>query len=217
MIKIHHIVAISLSFFAVKGASASDNLIEIPVNDTAKIEKHGICRMVYNDGGSSIMVPTRVAEEWAVGANAFLKNIAGMDDVTVHSCETILPVFLVDEVCYPGHGRNPAVECLRPDGPRKGEQVRLGSAVLFWISQTPRCVFWNQGSSNQRIHIATYDDIHGTANERIPFDLATKIVSNQFPVDSLEMPSGSNECVLNIQYNDNEATGGTFFSYRFRR
>jgi len=221
MKNIMYLATLFLTISVSGGAWADPNLTEIPPKEAAKIEKHGACRVVYNTGSSSIMVPTKLAEEWAVGANAFLNNVATMEGVKILACDTIVSSNMVKEGCYPGALGTPSLDCLRPDGPHKGEQVPyLPNAGEYWFLDTrPRCIFWNQGPSDILIHVATHHDLHGLENEHAPFSLVKRLISNQFPVDTLMMPPGADECVLNVQYTykESETVGGSFYTYVFRR
>ncbi|GHG88176.1 hypothetical protein [Pseudodonghicola xiamenensis] len=50
------------------------------------LDKHGVCRVITNNGETPIMVPANLPREWYLGSNSFLKNLSRMDQVSVSSC-----------------------------------------------------------------------------------------------------------------------------------
>jgi len=61
---------------------------EINPGAFAKIDEHGVCRVVGNTNANRIMIPTKVAAEWAIGPNAFLRNIA--PKISIDTCVPIV-------------------------------------------------------------------------------------------------------------------------------
>ncbi|RWR32598.1 hypothetical protein D2T31_01055 [Sinirhodobacter populi] len=67
-------------------ASFSADMYQVAAGATVTINEHGTCMKVTNGGSNPIMVPTRSANEWAAGANAFLNNVARMSQVGLSAC-----------------------------------------------------------------------------------------------------------------------------------
>lgn len=86
-------VAILATFLTQSAANAADMHTVAP-GEVAKIEAHGVCRMVGNVGSAPFMVPARASNEWSSGANAFLQNLATMPGVTVTPCGPTPACFL---------------------------------------------------------------------------------------------------------------------------
>lgn len=63
---------IALSFLAFASPALAENLATIERGATVKIDAFGTCRKVTNEGQVPVMVPYNAAQEWSVGANAFL-------------------------------------------------------------------------------------------------------------------------------------------------
>lgn len=72
---------LSLSATFANSAHAAEDIVTIPVGQTAEIDRHGICRKVTNRLTHPVAIPTRTAEEWGAGPNSFLgrgQDIVGM-------------------------------------------------------------------------------------------------------------------------------------------
>lgn len=50
------------------------------------LDKHGVCRVITNNGKNPIMVPANLPKEWYLGSNSFLENLSRMDKISVSSC-----------------------------------------------------------------------------------------------------------------------------------
>lgn len=63
-----------LSLFVVTyPAIAADSYI-VNNGTSQTINEHGVCKNIANATGSSIMVPTKTANEWSTGGNSFITN-----------------------------------------------------------------------------------------------------------------------------------------------
>lgn len=82
-------VAILAALLTQSAANAADMHTVAP-GEVAKIEAHGVCRMVRNTGDAAIMVPARKSSEWSAGSNAFLQNLLTMPGVAVSPCASLL-------------------------------------------------------------------------------------------------------------------------------
>lgn len=61
-------------------------IVRVEPGDTARVERHGICRMVRNSFGSAYLVPSRTPQEWMNFTGSFLMNTDDMRGVSVSTC-----------------------------------------------------------------------------------------------------------------------------------
>ncbi len=89
---------LTLVLFTAHGVSAQ--AIQVPAGQEREINAHGTCRVIVNKGTQGIMVATRTAQEWSVGGNAFLTNIADIPKVSAESCiKTAKTIYAVAWAC----------------------------------------------------------------------------------------------------------------------
>ncbi len=55
-------------------AASQDGTVSIARQQSERIDRHGFCKIVKNQGQSTVMIPVRSSTEWAVGQNSFLRN-----------------------------------------------------------------------------------------------------------------------------------------------
>lgn len=61
-------------------------IFQVAAKSELKIDRHQTCRIIKNNGTNPVMVPTKTAQEWSTGTNAFLTNISNIPGVTATSC-----------------------------------------------------------------------------------------------------------------------------------
>ena len=67
-------------------------------NATVTIDEYTVCKDVTNNTGTSIMVPTKTANEWHTGGSSFLENLPA--GVTVAACSPSCSGYLYQGYCY---------------------------------------------------------------------------------------------------------------------
>lgn len=71
---------------ALAAPAAAQDIFTVEPGETARIDRHSVCRMVKNTGTIGFMVPTMADAEWSSGTSAFLQNLSDMPGVSVKSC-----------------------------------------------------------------------------------------------------------------------------------
>ncbi|WP_374291728.1 hypothetical protein [Paenirhodobacter enshiensis] len=61
-------------------------IFKVAAKSELKIDRHKTCRIIKNNSSNPVMVPTKTAQEWSTGTNAFLTNISNMPGVTASAC-----------------------------------------------------------------------------------------------------------------------------------
>ncbi|WP_027234321.1 hypothetical protein [Leisingera caerulea] len=116
--------------------AAAQNMLPIQVGERVKIDKHGTCRIVENDGNTRIMAPVRSAPEWSNGSGAFTRNIADMDRVKLHDCNWVgtrggAPTIYVKEGSTTYYTWNNGSKTPIAQGYWMGYSMRIPQATFF--------------------------------------------------------------------------------------
>lgn len=66
--------ALIFALSAGAAAASQGGTVSIARQQSERIDRHGFCKIVKNQGQSTVMIPVRSSTEWAVGKNSFLRN-----------------------------------------------------------------------------------------------------------------------------------------------
>ena len=64
----------------------SAGIFRVAPQDSQRVSRHGVCRIVTNRGGAPIMVPAGTPPEWFSGSASFISNVSAMPGVSVTPC-----------------------------------------------------------------------------------------------------------------------------------
>lgn len=147
-------MAMAITAGPVVSQEVRPGIFKVSNSENQKINRFGVCKLVKNRSGKSIMVPVGTKEEWSTGAKSFISNVGNMPGVGVGPCDRL------DNACFfwvSGIGPSNVNDY-------NNRKARIGDVSLNWDTG----IAGQTGGSNM-VGEGEYPDAYGSKASPGPF------------------------------------------------